>query len=88
MDVNFGISMLKDFTQLRHTLIRRLVAHGLKNFKVLDTCCITGCVSTATTTSRLSELRQVTAKDWVHFVTAGYKHLAAAYISALKSLLA
>jgi hypothetical protein len=65
-----------EFTQLRDTLI--------SNFRVLDTCCTTGCISTANTPSRISALRQVTAKNGVHFVTAGYKHLTSAYVTALK----
>jgi hypothetical protein len=71
-----------EFTQQRATFIRHLVARGLKNFRVLDTCCTTGCIRTAITPTRTSALRQVTAKDGVHFVTSGYRHITSAYVRA------
>jgi hypothetical protein len=85
---NFAQNMVMQFIQLRTTLIRHQVARGLKNFRVLDTCCTTRCISMANTSTRTSALRQVTAKDGVHFVTSGYKHLTLAYVGALRIMLA
>jgi hypothetical protein len=64
-EADYSSTMLKEFFQQRHSLIRQLVAQGLKNFKVLETCSITSCDNTATHALRLSELRKVTAKDRV-----------------------
>jgi hypothetical protein len=47
-DNDFSQSLLASFLQLRHSLIRQLVSRGLTNFKVLDTCCTTTCIGTAT----------------------------------------
>jgi hypothetical protein len=62
--------------------------HGLKNFKVLDTFCITTCISTANNSTWLSELHQVTARDGIHFVKAGYAKLAERCTPCLKTLMA
>ncbi len=59
------------YTNLRNTLIRHLVASGLRNFKVLASCCMTDCISTANTATRLDALRTATAQDGIHF-TAGW----------------
>jgi hypothetical protein len=37
----FEQSLLAGYIQLRNWLIRTLVQRGLKNFKVMDTCCAT-----------------------------------------------
>jgi hypothetical protein len=68
--------MLTDFIQLRHILIKELVANGVKNFKVLDTCSATALHSTANTTTRIEALAAVTAHDGVHLSREGYFNLA------------
>jgi hypothetical protein len=60
--------LLSGFLQLRNSLIKILVTAGLKNFKVLDTCCTTTCATTANTKTRITDLKTVTAKDGVHYV--------------------
>jgi hypothetical protein len=90
---NFGLpdfaqNLLSGFIQLRNLLIRSLVQKGLKNFKVLDTCCVTTCKTTANLKDRVTELRKVTAKDGVHFVAAGYGNLAARVTASLVALVA
>jgi hypothetical protein len=84
----FSQSLLANFLQLRHSLIRQLVSRGLTNFKVLDTCCTTTCTNTATITHRLAELKQVTAKDGVHFIAQGYANMANRASATLQTLLA
>jgi hypothetical protein len=84
----FSKALLSNFLQLWHCLIRQLVARGLTNFKVLDTCCMTNCTSTATITHRLAQLKQVTAKDGVHFIAQGYANLASRASATLQTLLA
>jgi hypothetical protein len=83
----FSQSLLANFQQLRHCLIRQLVSRGLTNFKVLDTCCTTNCTNTATITHRLAQLKQVTAKDGVHFIAQGYANLASRASATLQTLL-
>jgi lysophospholipase L1-like esterase len=80
--------LLSGFLQLCNSSIKMLVMAGLKNFKVLDTCCTTTCATTANTKTRLTDLKMVTAKDGVHYVAAGYRNLASRSISCLKTLLA
>jgi hypothetical protein len=60
----------------------------LKNFKVLDTCCVTTCKATANLNERIAEMRKVTSKDGVHFMAAGYGNLAARAIAGLVALAA
>jgi hypothetical protein len=80
-------NLLSGFQQLRSSLTKQLVVAGIKNFKVLDTCCTTTCATTANTKTRLSELKTVTARNGVHYVAAGYRNLANRSISCLKSML-
>jgi hypothetical protein len=80
-------NLLTGFLQLRNSLIKTLVSAGVKNFKVLDTCCTTNCATTANTKTRLSELKLVTAKDGVHYIAAGYRNLATRSITCLKTML-
>jgi hypothetical protein len=84
----FSQSLLASFLRLRHSLIRQLVSRGLTNFKVLDTCCTTTCIGTATLTHRLAELRQITAKDGVHFIAQGYANMANRASATLQTMLA
>jgi hypothetical protein len=81
-------NLLSGFIQLRNLLIRSLVQKGLKNFKVLDTCCVTTCKTTANIAERVSEMRKVTSKDGIHFVAAGYGHLATRATASLVAMLA
>jgi hypothetical protein len=85
---NYPTELLSGFLQLRNSLIKTLVTAGLKNFKVLDTCCTTTGATTANTKTRLTDLRSVTAKDGVHYVAAGYRNLATRSLSCLKTMLA
>jgi hypothetical protein len=59
----------------------------VKNFRVVDSCCMTHCTPTSNTATRISELRTVTSKDGIHFVETGYKILAASCVSSLRALL-
>ncbi len=85
---DFAQNLLSGFIQLRNLLIRTLVQKGLKNFKVLDTCCVTSCKATANIADRLSEMKKVTAKDGIHFVAAGYGNLAARVTVSLVAMMA
>ncbi len=84
---DYAETLLTGFLKLRNYLIRLLVTAGIKNFKVLDACCTTACATTANTKSRLTDLKNVTAKDGIHYVAAGYQNLAARSLSCLRSLL-
>jgi hypothetical protein len=53
---DYSSKLLTGYINLRNTLIRHLVASGLRNFKVLDSCCTTDCINTATTSERLVAL--------------------------------
>ncbi len=72
---NYKENLLTDNIALRTVLIRQLVSLGCKNFKVLDTCCATGCPATSNTSTRIAELKNVTAGDGVHFSKAGYSNI-------------
>jgi hypothetical protein len=72
---NYKETLLTDYIALRTVLIRQLVSLGCKNFKVLDTCCATGCPATSNTPTRIAELKNVTASDGVHFSKAGYSNI-------------
>jgi lysophospholipase L1-like esterase len=87
-NADYAETLLAGFLRLRNELIRSLVAAGIKNFKVLDSCCTTACANTANTKNRLTHLKSVTAKDGVHYVAAGYQHMAARSLSCLRTLLA
>jgi hypothetical protein len=84
---DFAQNLLSGYIQLRNLLIRSLVQKGLKNFKVLDTCCVTTCKTTANINERIAEMKKVTLKDGVHFVAAGYGNLATRAISSLVAVL-
>jgi lysophospholipase L1-like esterase len=85
---DFAQNLLSGFIQLRNLLIRTLVQKGLKNFKVLDTCCVTSCKTTANIAERLSEMKKVTAKDGIHFVATGYGKSAARATTSLVAMMA
>jgi hypothetical protein len=64
--------MLTEFIQLRHTLVKELIANGISNFKVLDTCSVTSLKCTANTSSCIKALAEVTAQDGVHLTPEVY----------------
>ncbi len=84
---DFQEKMLTGFLNLRNELIRYLVQHGLTDFKVLDTCCNTGCTTTASVPERLKVLMQATAKDGVHLNAIGYSHLTERATQCFKRML-
>ncbi len=86
-NADYAETLLTGFLTLRNELIRLLVTAGIKNFKVLVSCCTTACTTTANTKSRLTNLKSVTAKDGIHYVAAGYQNLAARSLSCLRTLL-
>ncbi len=78
--------LLLDFIQLRHILIKELIANGVKNFKVLDTCSVTALNYTANTSTRIAALADVTAHDGDHFTSDGYFNLAWSIGAGMDSL--
>ncbi len=78
--------LLSDFIQLRHILIKELIANSVKNFKVLDTCSVTALNCTANTSTRIAALADVTAQDGVHFTSDGYFNLARSIGAGMDSL--
>ncbi len=86
-NADYAETLLTGFLKLRNDLIKLLVTAGITNFKVLDACCTTNCATTANTKTRLTDLRNVTAKNGVHYVAAGYQNLAARSLTCLRSLL-
>jgi hypothetical protein len=84
---NYEQHLLTDFMHLHGILIRQLVGMGIKNFKVMDSCCTTTCSPTANTAARLKELRKVTEKDGIHFTQAGYQNLADRCMVCIRALL-
>jgi hypothetical protein len=63
---------LSDAIGLRTCLKKFLSGLGLTHCRILDTCCVTDCIPTATVDIRVDALRAVTAKDGVHFLDTGY----------------
>jgi hypothetical protein len=84
--VHYAETLLTGFLKLRNELIRILVTAGITKFKVFDTCCTTSCATTANAKTRLTDLKNVTAKDGLHYVAAGYQNLATRSLSCLRSL--
>jgi hypothetical protein len=74
-DENFAAELLSGFIGLRTDLIRYLVKAGISNFKVLDACCVTNCVTTANLPERLEGLQKVTLADGIHFNQDGYRNM-------------
>jgi hypothetical protein len=86
-DAGYAEQLMSGFLKLRNDLIKQLVQSGLTEFKVLDSCCITGCKQTADIPERLKSLRETALLDGIHFNSVGYKHLAERATSCLKGLL-
>jgi hypothetical protein len=79
--------LMSGFMQMRNDLIKILVAAGITNFKVLDTCCPTSCATTANTKTRITDLKKVTASDGVHLSAEGYENLATRCQACIRALL-
>jgi hypothetical protein len=79
-------NVLTEFIKLRHVLVKELVANGIKNFKVLDTCAATTLPCTANTASRIQALAEITAGDGVHMTPLGYSNLAHSIGTGINSL--
>jgi hypothetical protein len=67
--------LLTDIIGLRTCLKKFVASLSLGNCRVMDSCCVTECVSTANITTRLDALKTVTATDSVHFTSVGYENL-------------
>jgi hypothetical protein len=72
-------TLMSGFIQLRTSLIKQLVSHGLTNFKVMDSCCATNCSLTASISERIVELRKVTSR---------YRNIAERSIACISTMLA
>jgi hypothetical protein len=72
---------------LRGVLIRQFVGMGVRNFKVMDSCCTTTCTPTANTAACVKELRKVVERDGIHFTAEGYQNLADRCTVCVKALL-
>jgi hypothetical protein len=67
--------LLTDTIGLRNCLKKFVAGLGLGNCRVLDSCCVTDCATTANITVRIDALKTVTAHDSVHFLGVGYDNL-------------
>jgi hypothetical protein len=67
--------LLGEVTGLRNCLKQHIAGLGLVNCRVLDTCCVASCTPTADLQTRVSALKEVTAKDHIHFTAEGYANL-------------
>jgi hypothetical protein len=74
--------LLGEVTGLRNCLKKHVAGLGIANCTVLDTCCVTGCISTADLQTRVREIKKVTAKDNIHFTAEGYANIARHILSA------
>jgi hypothetical protein len=86
-DAEFPATMMSGFVRLKNELIKQLVSLGVSNFKVMDSCCVTSVPPTAQIAERLTELKNVTSSDGIHFVTDGHKNMASRVTECLKTLL-
>jgi hypothetical protein len=78
---------MSGFVRLKNELIKQLVSHGVSNFKVMDSCCVTNVPTTAPINERLVELKNVTNSDGIHFIADGYKTMASRVTECLKTLI-
>jgi lysophospholipase L1-like esterase len=86
-DKDFRETLLAGFVHLKNELIKHLVRLGVVNFKVMDSCCVTACSTTANISDRLKELGRVYNSDGVHFNADGHTNLAQRTIGCLRTLL-
>jgi hypothetical protein len=74
--------LLGEVTGLRNCLKKHIAGLGIANCRVLDTCCVTRCIPTADLQTRVSALKEVTAKDHIHFRAEGYANIVKHILSA------
>jgi lysophospholipase L1-like esterase len=86
-DTEYQSFMMSGFVRLKNELIKQLVSHGVTNFKVMDSCCVTSVPTTATIGERLSELKKMSSGDGIHFTAEGYKNMASRISECLKTLI-
>jgi hypothetical protein len=86
-DADFQATMMSGFVRLKNELIKQLVSHGVTNFKVMDSCCVTSAPTTASINERLIELKNVSNSDGIHFVADGYRNMASRVTECLKTLI-
>jgi hypothetical protein len=67
--------LLGEVTGLRNCLKKHIAGLGIANCRVLETCCVTSCIPTADLQTRVSALKEVTAKDHIHFTAEGYANI-------------
>jgi hypothetical protein len=72
-----------DFMNLHGVLIRQFLGMGVRNFKVIHSCC----TPTANTAARMKELWKVMERDGIHFTAEGYQNLADRCMVCVKALL-
>ncbi len=70
--VEHARKILSDAIGLRTCLKKFLSGLGLTHCRILDTCCVTDCIPTATVDTRVEALKAVTANDGVHYTDTGY----------------
>jgi hypothetical protein len=85
---DYQACLMSGFIKQLNGFIKHLVHSGLKDFKVLDFCCVTSCSPTANIPERLECLRRVTREDGVHFSAEGYRNLAGRAVDCLNSIMA
>jgi hypothetical protein len=73
--------LLGEVTGLCNCLKQHIAGLGLANCRVLDTCCVASCIPTADLQTRVSALKEVTAKDHIHFTVEGYANVAKQVLS-------
>jgi hypothetical protein len=73
--------LLMDTISLRNNLKKFVSNLGLSVCRVIDTCCVTDCTTTADIDSRIEAVKKVSAQDGVHFTSAGYDHLVKSIVS-------
>jgi hypothetical protein len=82
---NHAKSPLMDVIGLRNALKKFVSSLGISRCRVLDSCCVTDCTTTANLETRLDLLKRVTAKDGVHFNASGYDNLVQNIVSNMET---
>jgi hypothetical protein len=70
---------------LRNVLIKIVSDSGIRNTRVVDSCPVTKCRSTDYIVVRLTNLKDVSSSDGVHFTREGLSNMASICISTLYS---
>jgi hypothetical protein len=81
MDPGHSTKLLTDTICLRNTLKKYVCELGIRCC-VLNSCCVSGCPTTANTATRIKALKPVWATDGVHFTPTGYDNLVSAIMQA------